>query len=417
MLELLQPFFLSLAAGLIIGIERERKLVKSSKAIGLRTFILFSLLGTLVAKINQPTLTLSLSLFIFASLLISYYRATESHEKAGEIGVTTEMAAAMVFMLGYLMYEQMLLASCLTTALFLILYGRSSLHEFAREKITAKEIEASITIVIISLAVISFLPNRIVDPWQLFNPQKAGIIIMILAMMQFGGYIAIRLFGQNLGMVLLGFFGGLISSTAVFATIAEAERNKKYISYQRIVAAIFATIASLIAFVVVIAVVDLRLLQYIIWPLISAIFMGTLISYVIFGKKNHSKINIIQTNPLDFKAILKLALIIIGVLLLISLTKKYLGPGALPYAAFITGLFDIHGMAYALAVLFSNDLLTLAESTELLAITAGASFISKFVLIWIIAHNRFSTLLSLFLIAMLAAGSTAYFFIMVQLPS
>ncbi|KTD69845.1 hypothetical protein Lsan_0123 [Legionella santicrucis] len=93
--------------------------------------------------------------------------------------------------------------------MLLILYGRPSLHRFAREKITAKEIEASITIIIISLAIISFLPDKTIDTWNLFNPQNFGIIFLILASLQFGGYIVIRLFGKRLGIILIGFLAVL----------------------------------------------------------------------------------------------------------------------------------------------------------------------------------------------------------------
>lgn len=415
MLELVQPFLLSLAIGLLIGIERERKLAESNKAVGLRTFILFSLLGTLAAKVNNQALTLSLSLFVFATLLISYFRATEAHKTQADIGVTTEMAAATVFMLGYLVYHQMPLASSLATALFLILYGRSSLHQFAKKKITAKEIEASVTIIIISLAVISFLPARAIDPWGLFNPQKAGILILILASIQFGGYIAIRLFGHDLGVMLLGFFGGLISSTAVFANIAEEERKKTNLSYPKIIAGIYATIASLFAFLLVVFIVNLKLFQILMWPLGGAILIGVIISYPMIGRKNHSKMSIEQTNPLDVKAVLKLAGIIMGILLLISLTNNLLGEKVLPIATFITGLFDIHGIAYALSVLYTRDQLALSQATQLLMIAVAASFVSKFVLIWIIAHNRFAVILSSLLCLMILTGGLIYWFMPVNL--
>ncbi len=413
MLEMIQPFLLSLAMGLIIGIERERKLAESKKAIGLRTFILFSLSGTLAAKINHPNLTVSLSLFVFAILLISYFRVTEKHKTPADIGMTTEMAAATVFMLGYLMFSHMILACSLTTALFLILYGRSSLHKFAKKKITAKEIEASITIIIISLAVISFLPDRTIDPWGLFNPQKAGMLVLILASIQFGSYIAIRLFGHALGMMLLGFFGGLISSTAVFANISEDQRKKKTLSYSKVIAGVFATIASLVGFLIVVFIVNFNLLQMIFWPLGAAILVGGLMSYVVMGKGKSDKMDIAEANPLDLKSILKLALIILGILLLVSLINNYLGQRALPLAVFATGLFDIHGIAYALAVLYSNQQLAFTSTSDLLMIAVAASFISKFGLIWVIAHNRFSMVLSAFLSAMLVSGTLVYWLIRV----
>ncbi|AHE67937.1 putative membrane protein [Legionella oakridgensis ATCC 33761 = DSM 21215] len=410
MLETIQPFLLSFMVGLLIGIERERSQVESIKAIGIRTFILFAVLGTLAAKINNNSLTLSLSLFVFAAILLSYLRATRDCETSKIIGITTEMAAAAVFMLGYLILQQKLLAICIATTILIILYGRRSLHRFAKEKITTKEIEAAITILIISLSIISFLPDRTIDPWQLLNPQNFGIILLILASLQFGGYIGIRLFGERIGMILMGFFGGLVSSTAVFASLSQAKRKQKHAAFSAVIAGIFATIATLLGFLIVLFVVAPALLQYIIWPILAAIILGGISSWLCMHKNGKQKIKITYPNPLDIKAILKLGLLIMSILLLVAVTKQYLGPRALPFTAFITGLFEIHGMTYAIALLYNEKSLSLLESTELLAIVVTASFLSKFGLIWVIAHNRFALTMSLFLAGMLGIGGITYFF-------
>lgn len=413
MLQTIQPFFISFIIGLLIGIERERTQAQGVKAVGMRTFILFALLGTLAAKINLYLLTFSISLFIFAALLLSYLRATKDSKKVNDIGVTTEMAAATVFILGYLTLGHMLLAIIIAATVLIILYGRENLHRFAKEKIKAKEIEAAIGIIIISLGIVSFLPNRTIDPWSLFNPQNFGLIILVLAGLQFGGYIMIRLFGEKLGMILLGFFGGLISSTAVFASLSHAKRRKKQSTFSAVIAGVFATIATLIGFVLVIFLVNPSLLQLILWPILAAILFGGLSCWAFaFMSRNHQQIKITYPNPLDIKVIIKLALFIMGILLFVGIIKQHLGQSGLAVTAFVTGLFDIHGMAYAIAMLYHEKSLNLDNATQLLAIVLIASFISKFALVWGIAHNRFSAIVSLFLCGMIISGASIYFFLM-----
>lgn len=409
MLDAIQPFFLSFMIGLLIGIERERSHVDGVKATGMRTFILFALLGTLAAAIQKPLLTLTLSAYVFAVLAVSYIRATQKKGKTIDIGITTEMAAAVVFMLGYIVFHQKLLAIIVGTAVLLILYGRSSLHRFARERISAKEIEAAITILIISVGIISFLPNQTIDPWGLINPRSFGIIVLILSGLQFGGYIVIRLFGEQLGMVLVGFFGGFVSSTAVFASISQAKRKKVQSTASAVFAGIFATIATLIGFLIVIIVVAPNLIQYIIWPILAAISLGGISSWLFIKTNGKHELDITYSNPLDLKTVIKLALLIMGILILVGISKQHIGPKALPIMAFIAGLFDIHGMAYAIALLYNDQSLTLPAATELLAIVIFASFISKFALVWIIAHNRFALIISAYLAAMLASGGLVYF--------
>ncbi|KTD21089.1 MgtC/SapB family protein [Legionella londiniensis] len=414
MLELIQPFLLSFLIGLLIGIERERSQADGIKAIGMRTFILFALLGTLSAKIKIPLLTLSVSLFIFAAILLSYFRATQNSQKTRDIGITTEMAAATVFLLGYLILEHRALSMSIAIAILLILYGRPSLHRFAREKITAKEIEASITIIIISLAIISFLPDQTIDPWGLFNPQNFGIIFLILASLQFGGYIVIRLFGKRLGIILIGFFGGFVSSTAVFASLSQETRTKTQTVYSGVLGGVFATIATMLAFLMVILAVSPNLFKFVILPIIAAIASGGLSTWF-FLHNGEAKIQISYPNPLDYKALIKLGLLIMGILLLVAITQKYLGTRALGITAFITGLFELQAMAYAIALFYQKNVLSLPQTLELLSITILASFISKFALVWLIARNRFAAIISLYLAGMLAVAAVVYFLMLTMM--
>ena len=76
MFETLQPFAISFFTGLLIGIERERAHAVGAQAIGVRTFVLLGLLGTLAAKIGEPALTLGLVAFALAAILAGYFRST-----------------------------------------------------------------------------------------------------------------------------------------------------------------------------------------------------------------------------------------------------------------------------------------------------------------------------------------------------
>lgn len=407
MLNTIQPFFISFLIGLLIGIERERAQVNSAKSVGMRTFILFALLGTLAAKINAPLLTFSLSAFIFIALLLSYLRATQDNRKRENIGITTEMAAAAVFILGYLSLSHKHLAIMVAAIVLIILYGRQSLHQFAKEKIKAEEIEAALVIIIISLGIVSFLPNKTIDPWHLFNPQNFGLILLVLAGLQFGGYLMIRLFGEKSGMILLGFFGGLVSSTAVFASLSHAKKQKKHSTFSAVIAGIFATIATMMGFLLVIFLARPHLLQWITWPVLAAALFGVLSSWILM-KRNHQQIKITYPNPLDILVIVKLALFIMGILIVAGAAKQYIGQSGLAITAFITGLFDIHGMAYAIAMLYKEGSLSLQTATEILALVLLASFVSKFALVWGIAHNRFSIIITLFLLGMLMSGAGVF---------
>ncbi len=408
-LNLFQTFFLSIATGMMIGIERERGADSRSKQIGIRTFVLISLSGTIAAKINNAQLTLSLSLFIFAMLLLSFLRTSE--QKAKPVGITTEMAGGVVFLLGYFMFEYKLMASTLAVVLFLLLYGRESLHAFAKTKITTKEIEASITLIVIYLALISFMPDKNIDPWQLINPRKAGFIVLLLACMQYGGYVAIRLFGTKLGMMLTGFFGGLVSSTALFTSMAEKQKNQKKISYSSSVACIFAAIASMAANLLITLALNIDLFWSIFWPVLISTFIGALLAFSFSKQSKAYHVEIQNENPLYLWGVFKLAFILIGVSLITLVIQNNLGNKALPYLSFLTGLFSSHGMIYAISSLYIDKSINLIEAQQLLGLVLLAYFVSKFFILGLIARNRFALLNNGVLLLMLAGGGLAYFLI------
>lgn len=66
MFEIAKPFLLSLALGLLVGIERERAFSGENRHIpfGARTFALIALLGTLAAHLSSSAVAFVLALFV-----------------------------------------------------------------------------------------------------------------------------------------------------------------------------------------------------------------------------------------------------------------------------------------------------------------------------------------------------------------
>src|SRR5438445_11577392 len=143
MLEILLSFAISLLIGLLIGIEREHSHAEGVQAIGVRTFILFSLIGTLAATLNIPALTITISAFVFSMILFSYLRSTELTKKKIDIGITTEISAAIVFCLGYMVPTSNLIAITISAFVLLVLVERQRLHKLARKKFKPHEIETT----------------------------------------------------------------------------------------------------------------------------------------------------------------------------------------------------------------------------------------------------------------------------------
>lgn len=408
MLQTFLPFAVSLLIGLIIGIERERSHPPKVQAVGVRSFILFSLLGTLAAQVNQPALAIVIAAFVLAIIIFSYLRSTAKRTQYPDIGVTTELAAGTVFCLGYIALEQLLLAAILGTFVLAVLLARQRLHQFSRNELKAHEIQAAATLLLIAIAIIPFLPNHSIDPWQLFNPRRFGLLVLMIASLQFGGYVAIRAFGERLGMLLLGFFGGIVSSTAVFATLPGTVRQRPSLWRAAVVAGIFSTIGMLVEFSIIIFAAAPSLLATLIWPISAMILVGISAGLLMLHADGNHQLNLKRLNPLHIISVFRLSLFIGLMLILVAIAQKYTGSTGINVVTFLGGLFELHSVTLATAMYFHDGGLPLANIDIALALAILASFISKFVLLFILARNRFGVVTAGFLLLMLLAGGLTF---------
>ncbi|EKD70057.1 MAG: transmembrane protein [uncultured bacterium] len=408
MLTSLLSFVISLLIGLLLGIERERSHPEGVQAIGVRTFILFALLGTLAAFINQSILTAAICLFVFGIILISYFRSTTQARKNIDIGITTEVAAAIVFALGYIVPSFPLTAITVSAVVLLVLIERKRLHVFSRQKLKPQEIESLIILIIFGLGVLPVLPNHTIDPWNFFNPRNVGILFAAIASIQFAGYIAIRLFGQLFGRAVIGFFGGLVSSTAVFATLRDT-LNGSQLMWATMASAILSIVAIIIEFAIILLVASPTLLTFVMWPLITMGVISSMIAALLLHLQKE-KIYFSSKNvvPLKLSSILLIAMLIMFILFFIAITKYYIGTQGTLFAAFISGLFELHGVALATGLLYFENQMKLADASAVLAIAFLASFVSKFILLWVLTPRYFALRLSALLLIILASGTTTY---------
>lgn len=276
-------------------------------------------------------------------------------------------------------------------------------------KIKKKEMRATIILVILSVIVVSLLPNRTIDPWQLFNPQRFGIIVLALASMQFGGYLAIRIFGDRLGMVFLGFLGGLVSSTAVFVTIPAYYKRNPDMLFPALAAAIFSVLGMLFEFLVIVFVAAPELMYAMLWPCLIMMLIGSTSALFLLNKKTTKPMTTETGNPLDLKSIIRLALLIAGMLLIVAIAKQHVGTQAVQAIAFLGGLFETHGVSLATAILFKEGKLHYIDAIYLLALILAASYVSKFILLWGFSRNKFAVISTLYLLAMLLAGAVCLY--------
>ncbi|MDR3491797.1 MAG: DUF4010 domain-containing protein [Gammaproteobacteria bacterium] len=409
MLETSVSFAISFLVGLLIGIEREHSHAEGTQAIGVRTFILLALLGTLTATINQLVITVIISTFIFTIIIFGYLRSTSIQKRKIDLGITTEISASLVYCLGYMAPSANLLAVSLSALVLLVLIERQYLHKLARKKFKPHEIETTIILVIFTLGILPVLPNHTIDPWNLFNPRNFGILIVVIAAIQFAGYVLIRLFGESFGMALTGFLGGFVSSSAVFANLPHTLRSHPKVTHAVIASAILATTATLIELLLIILVASPTLLIIIIKPIFVMIIISLAISFFLLHyqkKMGHTTSPV--TNPLHLLSILRTSIFIASAVVIITLAKHFVGTQGVLVISFLGGLFELQGISLATALLYLDQDLTSHFATLALYAAVLASFISKFCLLWILSPPRFALQTSLYLFLILLSGTVTY---------
>lgn len=402
----IEAFLISFLVGLTIGIDRERSLPKGMKGMGVRSFTLIAIIGTLAATLQDANLTMIISIFILAAILLNYHYTASKQEKAKSLGITTGLAAAVVYVLGYISPKEPILSAVIGGVILAMLVGREALHSFAKEKLKPKELSAAATMLILFICVMVFLPNQTIDPWNLFNPRRFGMLIAIIATMQFSGYVAVRVFGEHLGVLLMGFFGGLVSSTAVFATLPRFVAKHPERRRTASAAAIFATVAMLLEFTLLIFIAAPKLFISIAAPVAVMIVTGAVSALAIYSKEgSHQKIET-PRNPLDFKSVLYLSSVIGGMIFIVAVVKLYLGSHGVTVISFLGALFELHGVSLATATLYVSGKLALVDARVTLLLALFASYVSKFVLLMSLARDRFGILTASILLLMLSLGGT-----------
>ena len=357
--ELMLRFGIALLIGVLIGLEREyarlREEVKSFA--GVRTFPLIALLGCSAALLAE--LTGAVTFGIMASLLavlIAIAYAFDARE--GRVGVTTEVAAMVVFACGALCYwDRLDLAAALAVVTFGFLTLKPQLHGFA-QRISSEDLYATLKFAIISLIVLPVLPNQTYGPppFDAFNPYNTWLMVVFISGISFLGYVLIKIVGSRRGIGLTGLLGGLVSSTAV--TLSFSERSQDHPDLARPFA-LAITLAWTMMFgriVIEIAVLNQALLSILWLPMGAGMLAGLVFCvFYYFGQRTDEGSDMELANPFELGTAIKFGLLFAVILVVAKAAQFYFQEAGLYAAAAIAGLADVDAITLSMAELAGSQ--------------------------------------------------------------
>ncbi len=377
-LEHLPQYLTALAIGLLIGLERERN--PTAKA-GLRTFALVALAGAMSATLADtfaaPSI-IAVGLAAVALVMIAaYYHHHEAfHER--DSGTTTIAAVMVCFLLGVMaLAGHARLAVILGILTTVLLYFKAELGGAVR-KLERRDLVSILQFAVVAFVVLPLLPDRGFGPYAALNPRHIWLMVVLISGVSLAGYVALRLVGREHGAMLLGLFGGLVSSTAT--TLAYSRYARSGSEFTGLAGAVIVT-ANLVLLVrlAVLAAITAPGILGVLAPVLAAALAAGAAAFAIGGRRNGMPQELtmpVVGNPAELRTALGFALLYAGVLLLVAWLADLVGSRGVYAAALASGLVDVDAISLSSLRLYGLGSLTPAQATIaiVLAVSANAVF-------------------------------------------
>jgi len=356
-LEAVWNFGTALLIGAMLGIERERHRREHDEQTigGLRTFILFALIGALggwlTRALDSPWILAAVLVSASASVLAGYVLSARSQPDA--LGLTTELAAIAACLLGAMTtlgYRE--LAVGLGVAVAAVLAYKQPLHGIVY-KLDRDDVYAGLRLLIATFIVLPLLPAEPVDPWGALRPRSLWMLVLLISSLSLVGYVATRLLGANRGIPLTGLTGGLVSSTAVTLAFSRQSRDPAYAAAVPALASgiLLAWGVMFVRVIIEVLVVNRSLLPLLAVPFgaMAAVAAGAA-WFVRRGSKLGARAESVPLrNPFSLTAAAKFAAFFALVLLVVELVEAYAPGRGLYFVAALAGTTDVDAITLSMA--------------------------------------------------------------------
>lgn len=375
--DLALRFAAALGLGLLLGFERERKRDAEMLFGGVRTFALIALLGALGAfvqrEMNQDWLILAAFISMSALVIVSY--ATTAAR--GELGITSEVTALLAFIVGALCgWENVGIASVVAVVCLLLLTLKDFLHTMAR-RVEIADVIATLQFAVISVIILPLLPDQNFGPPPLdvLNPYKIWLMVVLIAGLNFLGYVLVKILGNQHGLIATGLLGGLVSSTAVTLSFAQRSRSEPAMSRSFVLAILVAWTIMFARVVIMVALVNSALAAGLALALGCMGATGLIVSFVLWrcNKSRQTGTVVAGANPFELTEAIKFGLLFGIVTVVAKAAEVYLGTTGLYLAGALAGLTDVDAISLSMANLALSDstIVGVAQRTIVIAVLSN----------------------------------------------
>lgn len=375
-LEYLIPCAIALGLGLLVGMQREWK---ASSIAGIRTFPLITLLGAVLAILAEPFggWVVAAGLVGVAAMLFIGNIARMGQGEPNP-GLTTEMAALVMFSVGAALVAGLTeLAVIIGGVVAVLLHWKEPLHTFVR-RIGERDIRAVIQLVLIALVILPALPNQAYDPYEVLNPFKIWLMVVLIVGISLVAYVIYRMLGARTGAIVGGILGGFISSTAT--TVSYARNTREHAALAPL-AALVILIASTIVNVrilIEIGIVAPQLLPVAAPPMGVMLGLMTILCLLMVLRVGRREAeNLTYGSPTQLRAALIFGALYAIVIFAVAAAKEHFGTRGIYILAGISGLTDVDAITLSTAELFNAGQVTAETAWRVILLASMSNLVFK----------------------------------------
>lgn len=370
---------LALGLGLLMGLQRQRA---DSHLAGIRTFPLIALFGALMALTAPAFGPWPVAAGLVALALVLLVANLIKLRREGNPGMTTEIAVLLTYGLGaYLVIGHTEAAVAVGGVSVLLLHLKEPMHR-AVGAMNERDVTAVMQFALVTLVVLPVLPNRAFGPYDVLNPFRIWLMVVLIVSINLAGFVAHKLTAARTGALLGGVVGGLVSSTAT--TVSYARRSQVE-SGAAPSAAVLATLVIMVAstiallrVLVEVAVVAPRQFASVGAPLGVLLGWMLVLSALAWWRGRHIEADKMPEagNPAELKPALIFGVVFALVTLAVAFVKERFGDAGLYPVALLSGLTDVDAITLSTASLAAQGRLETGVTARLvlLAVLANIAF-------------------------------------------
>ena len=292
-------------------------------------------------------------------------------------GVTTEAAALLVFGNGvYLASGWIALATAFGVVVAALLAFKVELHTLARQ-LDEGDFKAAVQLALLSFVILPVLPDRSFGPYQFFNPRHVWWMVLLIASIGFAGYLAHKFMPERAGILLSGFVGGLVSSTAT--TVSYARRVAED-SLPPAAAATVIVMASAVVFLrimVEISVVAPTWAWQAARPVLMLLAILSATALLLWRRRQVEVDSTPLRNPSQIGVALTFGALYCAVLLAVPAVRDLLGDRGLYLVAAVSGITDVDAITLSTARLVQSGSLDGALGCRVLVTATISNLAAK----------------------------------------